>query len=122
MTDPNLPSKVSVITIGVTDLSKSIEFYSGVLGLSPAKRAGDIGFIATPTVTLLLSEPLGKFVKPASSSIEIVFSVESVSGSHRLLTQRGCDFIKPPGAVTNDSWSATFKDPDGHLLTIFGGR
>ena len=120
-TNPNMPSKVSVITIGVTDLAKSIEFYNGALGLH-AKPAEDIAFIETVTLTLLLSQTLGKFIKPATSSMEIVFSVDSVSESHRLLTDRGCVFIKQPGQVGGESWAATFKDPDGHLLTIFGGK
>jgi len=121
-TNPNLLSKVSVIAIGVTELAKSIEFYNRTLGLPSANRSEDIAFIATPTVTLLLSQPLGRFIAPATSSMEIVFSVESVSASYRLLAERGCEFIKQPGQVSGDSWTATFKDPDGHLLTIFGGK
>jgi predicted enzyme related to lactoylglutathione lyase len=120
-TNPNMPSKVSVIALGVTDLAKSIEFYSGTLGLA-AKRSENIAFIETSTVTLLLSQPLGQFIKPGTSSVEIVFPVDSVSASHRLLSQRGCTFIKQPSSVSSDSWTATFKDPDGHLLTIFGGK
>jgi len=121
-TSPNMLSRVSVIAIGVTDLKKSIEFYSGTLGLPPAKASGEIAFIETPTVTLLLSQPLGKFIKPATSSMEIVFPVDSVSAAHRMLTQRGCTFIKQPAPVSADSWTSTFQDPDGHLLTIFGGK
>ena len=59
--------------------------------------------------------------------IEIPFRIDEdrsgpVSESHRLLTDRGCVFIKQPGQVSGESWAATFKDPDGHLLTIFGGK
>jgi len=121
-TNPNLPSKVSVIALGVTDLAKSIDFYNSILGLPPAQRSENIAFIATPTVALLLSEPLGKFIKPATASMEIVFPVDSVSASYALLTERGCAFMKSPSQVNADSWTATFKDPDGHFLTIFGGR
>jgi catechol 2,3-dioxygenase-like lactoylglutathione lyase family enzyme len=119
---PNALSRVSVIALGVTDLAKSIEFYSGTLGLPQAKRSGEIAFIETPTVTLLLSQPLGRSIKPATNSIEIVFPVDSVAATHRVLSQKGCSFIKQPGQMSSDSWAATFTDPDGHLLTIFGGR
>jgi len=54
MPNPNMPSKVSVITIGVTDLAKSIEFYSGALGLH-AKPSGDIAFIETPASDIVLT-------------------------------------------------------------------
>jgi catechol 2,3-dioxygenase-like lactoylglutathione lyase family enzyme len=123
-TNPNMPSRVSIIAIGVTDLTKSIEFYR-TLGLPEAKRSEDVAFISTPgemAVTIMLSAPLGRFIKPATASVEIVFPVDSVSTAHRLLTEKGCTFIKPPNVVTPEAWAATFKDPDGHLLTIFGGK
>jgi catechol 2,3-dioxygenase-like lactoylglutathione lyase family enzyme len=120
-TNLNMPSRVSIIAIGVTDLTKSIEFYRN-LGLPEAKRSEDVAFISTPTVTIMLSGPLGRFIKPATGSMEIVFPVDSVSTAHRLLTEKGCTFIKPPNMVTPEAWAATFKDPDGHLLTIFGGK
>jgi catechol 2,3-dioxygenase-like lactoylglutathione lyase family enzyme len=121
-TNPNMPSRVSIIAIGVTDLTKSIEFYNGTLGLPEAKRSEDVAFISTPTVTIMLSGPLGRFIKPSTGSTEIIFPVESVSIAHRLLTEKGCTFIKQPNEVIPGTWASTFKDPDGHLLTILGGK
>jgi catechol 2,3-dioxygenase-like lactoylglutathione lyase family enzyme len=121
-TNPNMPSRVSIIAIGVTDLTKSIGFYNGTLGLPEAKRSEDVAFISTSTITIMLSGPLGRFIKPATGSTEIIFPVDSVSTAYRLLTERGCTFIKQPNMVIPETWAATFKDPDGHLLTILGGK
>jgi len=29
-------------------------------------------------------------------------------------------FMNEPRPVTGDRWAANFRDPDGHLLSIFG--
>ena len=54
--------------------------------------------------------------------MEIVFPVESVSTAYRLLMERGCKFVKQPAEFIPGSWAANFKDPDGHLLTVIGGK
>lgn len=33
---------------------------------------------------------------------------------------RGVVFLSEPMNVTGDSWAANFRDPDGHLLSVFG--
>lgn len=122
MTNPNMPSKVSILVIGITDLSKSIDFYEKALGLRVENRQDNIAMIATGSISLLLSEAVGKAIKPGNGSMEIVFPVHSVSTAHRLLSEKGCKFIASPGQVTSDAWRAILKDPDGHMLTIFGGK
>jgi predicted enzyme related to lactoylglutathione lyase len=120
--NPDTLSKVSMVVIGVTDLSKSIRFYRDTLGLTVTNQNEEFVTLSAATIDLVLSGPLGRSVKPGSSSIEIVFPVESVSTIHRLLTARGCEFIRQPREITTGSWAATLKDPDGHLLTLFGGK
>jgi resuscitation-promoting factor RpfA len=121
-TNPNMPSKVSIIVLGVTNLSTSVEFYRGKLGLPIANQTANSAMVSASSVTLMLSENLGRAVKPATSSIEIVFPVESVSTAHGLLTQKGCEFTVLPREVSPGSFAATLKDPDGHMLTLFGGK
>ena len=120
--NPNMPSKVSAVVLGVTDLAKSIDFYHGVLGLELSSRSAEIATLSASTLVLVLSVPFGKTIKPAAASMELVFPVESVSASHALLTDRGCSFSREPSEMRPGSWGATFSDPDGHFLTIFGGK
>jgi len=121
-TNPNMPSRVSILVLGVTDLSRSIEFYQKTLGLEVTSRQENIAMISAGSITLLLNETLGKAIKPGVGSLEIVFPVDSVSAAHRLLSEKGCAFIRNPAQVTPDSWRAILTDPDGHMLTIFGGK
>ena len=53
---------------------------------------------------------------------EIVFGVEDVTAAHAALTARGVAFLSAPRNVTGDQWAANFRDPDGHLLSVFGPR
>ena len=117
-----MPSKVSILVIGVTDLSKSIDFYQQTLGLPVTSRQENIATISTGSISLLLSEAVGKAIKPGNGSMEIVFPVESVSAAHRLLGEKGCKFIASPAQISSDSWRAILTDPDGHMLTVFGGK
>jgi predicted enzyme related to lactoylglutathione lyase len=63
---------------------------------------------------LLLASGLAQFYEPGP--------VESVEASHGDLKARGCTFTAAPHEVTTGMWAATFTDPDGHKLTILGGR
>lgn len=121
-TNPNLPSKVSIIVLGVTNLSTSIAFYRDKLGLPIVNQTANLAMVSASSVTLMLSENLGRAIKPATSSVEIVFPLESVSAAHDLLIQKGCEFTGLPREVAPGSFAATLRDPDGHMLTLFGGK
>lgn len=54
--------------------------------------------------------------------MELVFSVPGVQASFAVLKERGCRFVQEPREVSPGSWAATFTDPDGHRLTIFGPK
>jgi catechol 2,3-dioxygenase-like lactoylglutathione lyase family enzyme len=120
--NPNQPSKVSGVVIGVTDMDKSIGFYHDVLGMEVTSHMGEIATLSAGTFMLVLSVPFAKAIKPAPACMELILPVESVSASHALLTERGCTFSREPGEMHPGSWAATFADPDGHILTIFGGK
>jgi predicted enzyme related to lactoylglutathione lyase len=120
--NPNRPSKISGVVIGVTDMGKSIDFYHGVLGMEVTNRMVDVATLSAGTVMLVLSVPFGKAIKPAPACMELILPVDSVSASHALLIERGCKFSREPAEMRPGSWAATFADPDGHILTIFGGK
>jgi predicted enzyme related to lactoylglutathione lyase len=121
-TTSNLLSKVSIIVLGVTDISKSVAFYRDTLGLPTSAQSDDLAFVTTSTVTLMLSTELARAYHPTAGATEIVFGVEGVTAVHSALKGRGCTFIKDPREVNAGSWAATLVDPDGHKLTLFGSR
>ncbi len=57
-----------------------------------------------------------------SGGFEIVFPVQSVGGVRKQLQDRGCRFAGDSKEVAPNMWAATFTDPDGHRLTLFGER
>ena len=115
----NTQLKNLAIVFIVADLTKTHEFYSGTLGLVfevedfeggylQARLPGDVEFVflpgearcgATPQVVFGLSKGGidGMVASLAAGGVEIVTSVTEAPGG----------------------WSAEFKDPDGHTLSLY---
>src|SRR5262249_10215192 len=113
---------ITLIALGVSDLSKSVAFYSEKAGFELQNQFGSIAFFSAGPITLMLNGALRRPDRPLAGAVEVVVSVESVMASHRQLLDRGCSFINEPREVTPGSWATTFTDPDGHWLTLFGPR
>ncbi len=113
---PNL--KASMIVLGVADVSRSLRFYRDILGLSPAPAPGDLPMFRSGDLTIVLNSALSA----SGGGFELVFPVESVSAVRKQLIERGCTFSGDPHEVAPNMWAATFSDPDGHHLTLFGAR
>jgi predicted enzyme related to lactoylglutathione lyase len=120
--NPNLPSKISMIMLGVENVARSVAFYRDVVGLELQSQSTEFAFLSTGSVTLALSLPLGLHAQPRAGAMEMVFPVESVSTSQRLLKEKGCIFLNEPHEVTPGSWAVNFRDPDGHYLTLLGSK
>jgi predicted enzyme related to lactoylglutathione lyase len=117
------PLRANMISIGVTDMDRSIRFYTETLGLSMAGPRGEVTMIRAGEVTIVLNKPLGRSAGNAiAGAVEIIFSVESVSGVETQLAARGCTFTIRAHEVTQGLWASTFIDPDGHKLTLLGPR
>ena len=117
--NPNLPSAISMLMLGVSDMSQSVAFYRDTLNLVLNHESPEFSFFGAGAINLILSVPLGR-KSPGAGGLEVIFPVASVAASHELLTLRGCLFVQGPHEVTPGSWAANFTDPNGHLLTIFG--
>jgi predicted enzyme related to lactoylglutathione lyase len=115
-----LPSTISTIVLGVTNIPQSIAFYRDTLGLKLSGQSPESAFIAAGGITLFLSVPLGRKRAPLAGAMEIVFSVDSINEAKTVLSQRGGKFINEPREVTPGSWTTTLADPDGHYITVFG--
>lgn len=113
---PERQLKASIIVIGVTDLARSVKFYKDTLALSVAPAPGDLPMFRAGDLTIVLNGSLSG----STGAFELVFSVDSVAAVRKQLTDRGCPFIPEPREVFRGMWSATFNDPDGHRLTLFG--
>lgn len=113
-------SKIGVIILGVADMEKSVSFYRDSLGLGITAQHEGFAFFNAGGVTLALSKELMKAAGQAPGAVEVVFSVEHVRAAHEQLKQRGVAFRNQPRPVAGPMWAADFRDPDGHILSIFG--
>lgn len=111
---------ISMIMLGVRDLEQSRVFYEDRLGLKVSQKIPGYIFFETGAVTLILSEALAKNVSAVAGATEVIFSVNDVRSYHQELVARGVRFTQEPHNVAGPMWAANFRDPDGHLLTLFG--
>ncbi len=101
--------KVPHITIGVSDLKKSVSFYKDVVGLEkigewPAYALFDIAGV---TFGLELK------AKP-----DICFLVDHLDKAYQDLKEKGAKFVAEPKDQPWGGQAATFFDPDGNRVTI----
>ncbi len=111
---------VSNVMLGTTDLARSVAFYTETLGLELQFQNEGFAFLGGGGVTLTLSTAHAKLSDPVAGGAEIVFGVDDVNQTHAALSDRGVEFLNAPRNVTGDQWAANFRDPDGHLLSVFG--
>ncbi len=112
--------KISHVMLGVSDAKRSVRFYQETLGMSVLHAGGGMVFLDGGGVTLALSEELAKSQEHTAGAVEIVFAVDELHNAHKVLSGRGVKFLREPRQVTETDWAANFRDPDGHLLSIFG--
>ena len=113
-------SKIGVIMLGVADIEKSVPFYRDRLGLKLSARFAEFAFFEAGSITLALSGGLARATGRGAGATEIVFSVEHIRQAFQALRTAGVDFSGEPRVVSGPNWAANFRDPDGHILSIFG--
>jgi lactoylglutathione lyase len=111
---------ITSIMLGVRDLDKSLEFYHDKLGLPIKLREPQLALLDAGPITLGLSPGHVRLAPEVKGATEVVFRVENVRSARQGLMERGVTFMNEPRQVTPTEWAAHFRDPDGHLLSIFG--
>ncbi|HWG86338.1 MAG TPA: VOC family protein [Candidatus Acidoferrales bacterium] len=113
-------SRIATVMLGVRDLKTSLDFYHGKLGLSIKMQEPQIALLDAGPITLGLSPGHVRLAPQVNGATEVVFQVENVRAARQALMDRGIAFMNEPRQVTPTDWAAHFRDPDGHLLSIFG--
>lgn len=121
--------KISLITLGVADLDRSLTFYRDGLGWRPSKAGNEnVAFIPLGGVVLglyprhLLADDVGVSAGgDGFAGITLahnVRSVEEVDEIFAMLKRIGATIMKPPQKVFWGGYSGYFADPDGHLWEV----
>ncbi len=113
-------SRISTVMLGVRDLKTSLDFYHGKLGLSVKMQEPQIALLDAGAIMLGLSPGHVQLAPQVNGATEVVFQVDNVRSTRQALMDRGVTFMDEPRQVTPTEWAAHFRDPDGHLLSIFG--
>ena len=111
---------IGTIMLGVKDLNASVDFYTRVLGLTVKLQSPVLALLDAGQVTLGLSPGHLRLAPQAAGAAEVVFHVPRVRTAQKELAGRGITFLGEPGQATATEWVAHFRDPDGHLLSLFG--
>ncbi len=126
-----LEQRISIVTLGVGDLSTSEGFYSGVLGWEPVRpRDEGIVFYQLGGIQLALY-PIEKFVdefddgqgsrEPGRTNFTLAYNVnsrEEVDEVFAGLERAGVRIVKLPEEVFWGGYSGYFADPDGHMWEV----
>ena len=113
---------VSQVILRVTDLKRSVEFWSHVVGLGVEMEAPPFAFLDGGAIGLTLNQV--DELAADQSLTEVVFEFEDVRGEYFDMSARGVPFEVDLRPVTSDSnrdlLAAHFRDPDGHLASVTG--
>lgn len=120
MPQPFQLSRISNVMLGVRDLEQALAFYSGTLGLPVFMQEKQIALLNAGPIGLGLSTGHVRMAPHVAGATEVVFQVEHVRTAWEALKGQGVAFLNEPRQVTPSDWAAHFRDPDGHLLSIFG--
>lgn len=114
--------RIARIILRVTDIDRSLAFWSQEVGLEVQYAAGEFAFLDGQGVQLALNRVEG--LHRDDTMTEIVFEVDDVSATYDILVDRGVEFEVELRPVTSDGdrdlLAAHFYDPDGHVASITG--
>lgn len=113
---------IARLILRVTDMDRSVDFWSRRVGLDVVFDGGPFTFLDGGGVQLALNLVDGPVED--TSLTEIVFEVDDVMAAHSEMSERGVPFEVEPRPVTSDGErdlvATHFRDPDGHLASITG--
>ncbi|WP_328187672.1 fosfomycin resistance glutathione transferase [Marinobacter sp. OP 3.4] len=111
---------INHITLAVSDLERSFEFYTNVVGLKPVAKWVHGAYLLAGEGWICLSLDLGKRRGPEPEYTHIAFSVEKGAFDESAEAIRAHDvMIWKENKSEGDS--LYFLDPDGHKLELHSG-
>ncbi len=115
-------NRVGYLMLTVSDMARSLAFYENALGLPKQFASDEFAFLGAGGVAIGLRKVASPGPPPAEVFTEIVFEVEDIDAAYESLRARGVEFQLAPRLATGDRYVTDFRDPDGHVLSIFGPK
>ncbi|MEU1590193.1 VOC family protein [Micromonospora sp. NPDC005710] len=119
--DPAAPISGVGLTLLVTDLPRSLDFYRDVLGFSEVDQGAHNAVLASGTTRIVLREVTG--AAPISRRlVHVNLEVTDIEAAYERLRGSGVRFTYAPRVVNRGTklevWAAAFRDPDGHGVAL----
>jgi len=113
-------SAIGQTAVPVQDIERATAFYRDTLGLRFLFEVpGRMSFFDCDGVRLMLSVPEGTHNYPGTI---LYFRVDSIERAHRILRERGVEFLDSPHRVadlgTRELWLTFFRDCEQTVLAL----
>lgn len=126
-------TRLTVVTLGVTDLAKATAFYTAVFGIRPNTRYEGVVFFELPGcwLTLFPRDRLADDISPALAAVPGGFA--GITLAHNAASRAdvlaifaqaeaaGARLVKPPQETDWGGFSGYFADLDGHYWEVVWG-
>ena len=120
---------LSLVTLGVSDLKRSIEFYEALGFQRKAKGAGGVGFFQAgacafavwPLADLAKDANIQAHASPVFRGVVLAWNCRSESEVDAAVERAriaGGTIPKPPQKTFWGGYAGYFADPDGHLWEV----
>src|SRR5690606_36428680 len=127
--------KISVLTLGVADLERSVAFYRDGLGLAtegiigaeyengavaflPLQNGLQLALWPSASIAADTGLPAGRSAPGAFTIGHNVNSREEENLVMDSAEKAGVVIVKPPQSTLYDGYAGYFQDPDGHLCEV----
>jgi catechol 2,3-dioxygenase-like lactoylglutathione lyase family enzyme len=109
------------VTLIVSDLKQSLEFYRDLLGFFEIESGPDMVLLEARTGRLVLRQR-DDTRATAPRLMHLSLEVNDIDAAYRSLARRGVEFIDEPRTVLRgellELWAVSFHDPDGHGVAL----
>ena len=121
--------RITLVTLGVTDLERSLHFYRDGLGWRPSSASveGEVAFFQVGPLALALwsraelAKDAGVFDGGGWGGVALAHNVRSQEEADAAVARAldaGGRLLKPPAATEWGGYSGYIADPDGHPWEI----
>ena len=110
---------VGAVVFFVRDLDRTLAWYRDALGLEPRKLDGHDGPFAMAHAGTIELVFIPRNEPPGRTPI-VVFGLQS--GIYEVvesLAAKGVEIVMPVSETPDGGLSADFRDPDGHILSVY---
>ncbi len=109
------------VTLIVSDLKQSLEFYRDLLGFFEIESGPDMVLLEARTGRLVLRQRDDTHAT-APRLMHLSLEVNDIDAAYLNLARRGVEFIDEPRVVLQgellELWAVSFHDPDGHGVAL----